>query len=155
MEGRTAPAPEDSGERSSVSGCVFCDIIRSGKTTDGSAILHEDEICIAIQDIAPAAHHHFLVIPKAHIATTNELGQRDRGLAKHLYKVGLKLIEEANPEAKYRCNFGYHQPPFNRVDHLHMHCLCPPYKSVFHSMKYVGQPWFITAEAIIKRLSLR
>ena len=53
------------------------------------------------------------------------------------------------------CKFGFHQPPFYSVKHLHMHCLCPPYTSMLHAMKYKSLPWFITAEAIVKRLSLR
>ena len=144
---------EDEREADREGDCVFCEIVRTGRTHDGSEILHEDEKCIAIQDLHPAALHHFLVIPKEHIATTNSLDQRHRNLVVHMYDVGKKLMKETRPEA--HCKFGFHQPPFYSVKHLHMHCLCPPYTSMLHAMKYKSLPWFITAEAIVKRLSLR
>jgi hypothetical protein len=27
------------------------------------------------------------------------------------------------------CRFGFHRPPFNSVDHLHLHCMALPYIS--------------------------
>uniref|UniRef100_A0A7S3E3S4 HIT domain-containing protein n=1 Tax=Chloropicon laureae TaxID=464258 RepID=A0A7S3E3S4_9CHLO len=153
--GRASPAVASAPEPGQ---CVFCDIIRNGKTSDGSPILHEDELCIAITDIRPAAAHHILVLPKEHLATTASLEQSHWRLVQHMLKVGMRTMErqkgsDAAPMAL--CKFGFHQPPFNSVDHLHLHCLCPPYRSILHSLKYKSLPWFISAEALVKKLSMR
>ncbi len=97
------------------------------------------------------------MIPKEHLATTASLEQSHWRLVRHMTKVGEKIMERQKAEAvpMALCKFGVHQPPFNSVNHLHLHCLCPPYKSMLHSLKYKSQPWFISAEALVKKLSMR
>jgi len=53
-----------------MSDCVFCRIIAGAIP---SKPLFEDEDCIAIHDISPMAPLHILIIPKAHIASLDEL----------------------------------------------------------------------------------
>ena len=52
--------------------CIFCRIL-AGEIP--SKKLYEDEQCLAFYDIQPLAPQHFLVIPKAHIASAAELGE--------------------------------------------------------------------------------
>ena len=53
-----------------MSDCLFCKII-AGEIP--SSKVYEDDMCYAFNDIAPQAPTHFLVIPKAHIASAAEL----------------------------------------------------------------------------------
>lgn len=50
--------------------CIFCDIVNKKSESE---ILYEDEKLIAVNDIRPATEFHFLIIPKLHIANTNNL----------------------------------------------------------------------------------
>ena len=41
----------------------------------------------------------------------------------------LNYIKKANPEInENEIIFGFHSPPFSSINHLHMHCILPPFK---------------------------
>jgi len=50
-------------------------------------------------------------------------GSSDADTIEEMVNIGKKLLEEYEPglNAKY-C---FHVPPFNSVDHLHLHCIAP------------------------------
>ncbi|XP_039121231.1 bifunctional adenosine 5'-phosphosulfate phosphorylase/adenylylsulfatase HINT4 isoform X3 [Dioscorea cayenensis subsp. rotundata] len=111
--------------------CLFCQIARSATST---RLLYADERVVAFPDINPSAFRHYLVIPVEHVATVNDL---KRGVDDH--------------------QFGFHQPPFNSVDHLHLHCFALPYIPSFNRwkhMKYIslGSIGFIEAEKLLERI---
>jgi histidine triad (HIT) family protein len=55
--------------------CIFCDIIKGKSKTN---ILFENDKFIAFRDIKPAVEKcHFLMIPKLHIPTVNDLKKND------------------------------------------------------------------------------
>ncbi|EYU34368.1 hypothetical protein MIMGU_mgv1a019090mg [Erythranthe guttata] len=116
------------------SSCIFCQIARSSTST---ILLHQDHKVIAFQDINPSAFRHYLVIPIEHIPTVNDLHKRseDYTLVSHMLNVGQTLLQRDAPQAKeYR--FGFHQPPFNSIDHLHLHCLALPFIPRWRELKY-------------------
>ncbi|KAH7549613.1 hypothetical protein JRO89_XS13G0056300 [Xanthoceras sorbifolium] len=87
-----------------------------------------DEKVVAFQDIKPAAFRHYLVIPVDHIPTVKDLQRReeDYSLVSHMLTVGQTLLRRDAPQSnQYR--FGFHQPPLNSVNHLHLHCLALPF----------------------------
>ena len=53
-----------------MSDCLFCKIIAGDIPSNK---VYEDDLCFAFYDIAPQAPTHFLVIPKAHIASVSEV----------------------------------------------------------------------------------
>lgn len=71
-----------------------------------------------------------------------------------MYKLGKStLLHDAPDAAKYR--FGFHRPPFNSVDHLHLHCTALPYKSVWRRLKYVSVGWlgaYVSVEHVLQYL---
>lgn len=71
--------------------CIFCRIL-AGEIP--SKKLYEDEQCLAFYDIQPLAPQHFLVIPKAHIASAAELGEEQAALVGHIFAVIAKLTKE-------------------------------------------------------------
>ena len=72
--------------------CLFCKIVAG---TIPSRKLYEDEDILAFHDISPIAPVHFLVIPKAHVATLYETGlEHHAALGKMLAMAG-SLAREA------------------------------------------------------------
>ncbi|XP_042503856.1 bifunctional adenosine 5'-phosphosulfate phosphorylase/adenylylsulfatase HINT4-like isoform X6 [Macadamia integrifolia] len=134
--------------------CVFCQIASSSTSTQ---LLHSDEKVVAFQDINPSAFKHYLVIPVEHISTVKDLQRRmaDYQLVSHLLDVGQTLLHRDAPDSKqYR--FGFHQPPFNSVNHLHLHCLALPFIPRWKCIKYMSLgPFggFIKAEKLLKKIN--
>lgn len=138
---------------SSPSSCIFCQIARSSTTT---VLLHSDEKVVAFQDINPSAFRHYLVIPIEHIPTVRNLQRRDEdfALVSHMLDVGQTLLRKDAPNSKHY-RFGFHQPPFNSVDHLHLHCLALPFIPSWKSIKYSSLGalgGFIEAEKLLGKL---
>ncbi|TEB19416.1 HIT-like protein, partial [Coprinellus micaceus] len=88
----------------------------------------QDDSFVAFDDIRPAAKHHFLVTPKAHVESVRTLNKEHVPFLKNMEKVGIALMDKYNvPEDERR--MGFHIPPFNSVDHLHLHVHALPYRS--------------------------
>ncbi|KAL1316654.1 bifunctional adenosine 5'-phosphosulfate phosphorylase/adenylylsulfatase HINT4 isoform X3 [Arachis ipaensis] len=132
------------------SSCVFCEIAtRSTATT----LLHS---VVAFQDIRPSAFRHYLVIPVQHIPTVNDLQRKteDYALVTHMLEVGRMLLLRDAPHSNHH-RFGFHQPPLNSVNHLHLHCLALPYTpSRWRFLKYMplGPIGFIEAERFLEKI---
>ncbi|KAL3598632.1 hypothetical protein D5086_006550 [Populus alba] len=119
-----------------------------------SFTLFDDKV-VAFQDINPSAFRHFLVIPVEHIPTVNDLQKRDEdySLVNHMLNVGKTLLHQDAPQSKdYR--FGFHRPPFNSVDHLHLHCLALPFIPRWKHVKYMslGHHGFVEAEQLLEKI---
>lgn len=65
-----------------VSNCVFCKIINGDIKSD---VVYETEDVLAIRDVAPQAPHHYLIIPKLHIPTSQDV--RDPSIWANLMEV--------------------------------------------------------------------
>lgn len=50
--------------------CIFCKISAG---TENTELLYNDDEIVVFQDIKPAAKHHYLAIPKAHIKDAKHL----------------------------------------------------------------------------------
>lgn len=101
--------------------CLFCNIAK-GKTS-ASLVLQDEEI-VAFRDIRPQAPTHILLIPRKHIATTNDLQPDDAALVGKIFLAAKKIASEGGiAESGYRlvmnCNRGAGQTVF----HLHVHLL--------------------------------
>ncbi|XP_059307892.1 bifunctional adenosine 5'-phosphosulfate phosphorylase/adenylylsulfatase HINT4 isoform X1 [Lycium ferocissimum] len=143
--------------RGVLSECIFCQIANNSSTS--TTLLHSDDKVVAFRDINPSAFRHYLVIPKQHIPTVKDLqrNQEDFSLASHMLDVGKSLLHRDAPQSKHY-RFGFHQPPFNSVDHLHLHCLALPYTPSWRCMKYLSLGplgGFIEAEKLLDRIKPR
>lgn len=67
--------------------CIFCQII-SGKVP--SKKIYEDEFCLVILDINPAAKGHLLLLPKKHYAIMPQISEKE---TKHLFLVSKALSQ--------------------------------------------------------------
>ena len=87
-------------------------------------IAHEDELCIAIRDIAPAAPVHILVIPKHPIERIGTASESDKGLLGHLLLTAAQVArEEGLEESGYRLVINNGRDGGEAVPHLHIHVL--------------------------------
>ncbi|KAF9174179.1 hypothetical protein BGX21_007100 [Mortierella sp. AD011] len=102
----------------------------------------DDEIA-AFQDIKPAAETHILIVPVAHIENIKSLNSEHTGLLEKMHQKGIDLLKERGHDPEVS-KLGFHVPPFNTVDHLHMHVLGGQFKSKFRRLKYeTGRMWYM------------
>ena len=104
-----------------MSDCLFCKMIGGDIPAD---VVFENDHVLAFNDINPQAPNHFLVIPKKHISTINDLSDTDDVVVGQMYlaakQVAEKLgIAEEGYRAVMNCNAGAGQTVF----HIHLHVL--------------------------------
>ena len=99
--------------------CIFCRII-DGRLP--ARILHQDDRLVAIEDIAPQAPVHVLVIPRRHIATLDDLAPDDEGLVGALVRRAAIIARERGvSESGYRTVFNCKRGAGQTVFHIHLH----------------------------------
>ncbi|QPG05226.1 histidine triad nucleotide-binding protein [Salinimonas marina] len=87
-------------------------------------IVHEDDLCLAFNDINPQAPVHFLVIPKKPIATINDISEADREVVGHLTMVAAKVAKEMGIDQEgYRTVMNCNEFGGQSVYHIHLHVL--------------------------------
>lgn len=97
--------------------CIFCKIINGDFNTE---FVYEDDYAVVFKDINPKAPVHLLVVPKVHVASLNEL--EDKNLMGELLaavrettkKIGLK---------SYKTLINTGKEAGQEVFHLHIHIL--------------------------------
>lgn len=97
--------------------CIFCKIINGDFNTE---FVYENEYVVVFKDINPKAPIHLLVVPKTHVASLNEL--EDKNLMTELLmavkettkKIGLK---------SYKTLINTGKEAGQEVFHLHVHIL--------------------------------
>ena len=100
--------------------CLFCNIAAHSIP---SAILYEDDQVCAFKDIDPQAPTHFLVVPKAHIQSVDEITSQNSGVIAHIYEVIAMLCKEQGLTGGYRVVTNCGADGGQTVGHLHFHVL--------------------------------
>ena len=88
-----------------------------------SNILYEDEKCIAIEDIAPKAPIHILIIPKIPIRKLSEAKKSDQDLLGHLMMIVNKVADQLDVEDAFNIVINNGEKAGQTVFHLHIHLL--------------------------------
>ena len=99
--------------------CIFCKIIN--KEIPGT-IRHEDEHCLAFDDIHPKSRIHILLVPKKHIATIADLEEGDEQIVGHLVKIAKELAKKFECKG-YQLVFNVGKEAGQIVFHVHLHLL--------------------------------
>ena len=86
-------------------------------------ILHEDEDCIAVRDIAPQAPVHVLIIPKKLIPRVAQAGEEDERLLGKLLLIARMIAKDENLEDGFRIVINNGPDGGESVPHLHVHLL--------------------------------
>ena len=103
-----------------MSDCLFCKIVAGDIP---STKVYEDETVYAFRDIAPQAPTHILVIPKAHLASVNEVTAENSGVVAHIFEVIPKIAEAEGLAGGYRVVSNCGSDAGQTVHHLHFHIL--------------------------------
>ncbi len=86
-------------------------------------IEHEDEHCIVIHDIAPAAPVHLLLIPKVVIPRVGEATPAHQAALGHLLLTAGAVAEKLGLERGFRLVINHGPDACETVPHLHVHLL--------------------------------
>ena len=99
--------------------CLFCKMVAGDIKPN---IVFEDDNILAFRDINPQAPVHIIIIPKAHVATLDDLD--DTLLAGQLVQTAVQLAKaEGLSEEGYRTVFNCNQKGGQEVYHVHLHLL--------------------------------
>jgi len=101
--------------------CLFCKII-AGKIP--AKKVYEDDCILVIEDIAPVAPVHLLLITKKHIVNSFDLLPEDAFLVGHIFQAASRLARENNlVEGGFRVVNNNNAGAGQSVFHLHFHLL--------------------------------
>ena len=101
--------------------CIFCKII-AGQIP--AKKVYEDELMVAIEDIAPKAPLHLLLLPKRHFSNCLDMEQQDEATAGHLLRVAGQLARERGlDQGGFRLVQNNGADAGQTVFHLHIHLL--------------------------------
>jgi len=101
--------------------CVFCKII-SGEIP-GKRV-YEDDLVVVIEDIAPAAPQHYLILPRKHIVSVLDLCPEDDALVGHVYRIAAQMARDRGVAASgFRLVTNTNADAGQTVFHIHFHLL--------------------------------
>ena len=97
--------------------CIFCKIINGDFNTE---FVYENDYVVVFKDINPKAPVHLLVVPRVHVASLNEL--EDKNLMAEL----LSAVKETTKKIglkSYKTLINTGKEAGQEVLHLHLHIL--------------------------------
>jgi histidine triad (HIT) family protein len=101
------------------SDCLFCRIVNK---VVPATIVAENEHCLAFRDINPQAPTHILVVPRAHVATLDDV--KDPLIVGYLMLMAVDIARrEGIVAAGYRTVINTNAGAGQTVFHLHVHLL--------------------------------
>ncbi len=100
--------------------CIFCKIINRDIP---SKTAYEDDACYAFHDINPQAPVHILVVPKAHIASTDGIDADNSLYVAKIFEAIPKIAAAAGLENGYRVITNCGDDACQTVKHLHFHIM--------------------------------
>jgi histidine triad (HIT) family protein len=104
-----------------MSECLFCKIV---SRTIPAALIYEDDLLVAFDDINPQAPTHTLVIPRKHVASIAELQDSDVELLGRLMLAGNTIARQKGiADTGYRLVVNTGVNGGQSVFHLHLHVL--------------------------------
>ena len=100
--------------------CIFCKII-GGQIP--SAKVYEDEYVFAFKDINPQTPVHILVVPKAHIPSTDGVSAENSIFVAKIFEAIPKIAASAELVNGYRVITNCGEDACQTVKHLHFHVM--------------------------------
>jgi len=101
--------------------CIFC------KIADGripSELVHNDDICVAFNDLTPQAPTHILIIPREHVHSLATTTDQHKDMLGHLLATAAKIARDKGfADDGYRVVINTNSDGGQTVFHLHVHLL--------------------------------
>ena len=103
------------------SDCIFCKIASGELSSD---TVHQDEHCVAFNDLSPQAPVHILVVPRDHIESLDKTDESDKQVLGHLLSTAAAIARKRGiSENGYRVVINTNADGGQTVFHLHVHLL--------------------------------
>jgi|UniRef100_K3XBI6 hypothetical protein len=144
--------------------CRFCDILHK----KDEEFLYEDDMIAVFRPLSPVVESHILVVPRCHIRNVNMLTQDHVQLLSRMKQVAETVLRAMPPSSHHHhkpessavssdvdYKFAFHTPPFNSIDHVHMHAFRKNEGSFgcFGSIKYRTETWWCRSfDQVVTRL---
>lgn len=103
-----------------MSDCIFCKIV-AGEIPCNK--IYEDEDVLAFHDIHPVAPVHFMIIPKAHVASLADCGSSHQAVLGKILLLAPKLAKEQGLDDGFRTVINTGKGGGQEVFHLHVHII--------------------------------
>ena len=101
--------------------CLFCKII-AGEIPSGR--IHEDDVCVAFNDISPQAPTHILLVPREHVDSLDTADKGHNEILGHLLLTSAEIARKQGiAEDGYRVVINTNADGGQTVFHLHVHLL--------------------------------
>ena len=101
--------------------CVFCRIVRGEIPAE---VVYEEADVVAFRDLSPQAPQHFLLIPKRHIPSVDDLDDDDQAVIARLILAARDVARSHGlAERGYRVVTNIGDDGGQSVAHLHFHLL--------------------------------
>lgn len=101
--------------------CIFCKIAAGSIP---ATKVHEDDVCVAFNDLSPQAPTHILIIPKEHLDSLDKAAANQKDALGHLLFSAAELARERGfADDGYRVVINTNADGGQTVFHLHVHLL--------------------------------
>lgn len=101
--------------------CIFCKIVAGGVP---AAKVHEDDVCVAFNDLSPQAPTHILIIPREHVDSLDKTKGNDKETLGHLLLTAAGIARDRGfADDGYRVVINTNADGGQTVFHLHVHLL--------------------------------
>lgn len=101
--------------------CIFCKIA-AGEIP--ASLVHEDEVCVAFDDLSPQAPTHILLIPRDHVDSLDKASEGHKPTLGHLLMSAAEIARKKGfAENGYRVVINTNSDGGQTVFHLHVHLL--------------------------------
>jgi histidine triad (HIT) family protein len=101
--------------------CLFCRIA-AGELP--ARIVHQDDEVVAFHDVNPQAPVHVLIVPRAHVATLNDLDPAHDALVGAMVRRAAAIARDLGIDQRgYRTVFNCNREAGQSVFHVHLHLL--------------------------------
>jgi len=134
------------------------DVDPSGYERD---LLFQDDRVACFVTMNAVNPSHILVVPRSkYIKTCEDVVDEDYDLLVHMRNTGKTILDQRlGRNTRNQPVFCFHRPPFNSIDHLHLHCINDniPRRNIFDHVKYpsFNTPWSLTFQSTLARISWR
>jgi len=99
--------------------CIFCKIVNKQIPAD---IVYEDDVVLAFNDIHPVAPVHILLVPKAHIASLNDIEESNIKIIGNIHLAIKRIAKLAGvSDTGYKVISNCGKDAGQTVFHLHYH----------------------------------